>query len=395
MTSRPGLVALLSLGLLAAATRLPALHAQSLDAATAPDALARARQALGARRPWQATRLLAPALADPDRRTPEAVLLAAQAAAGWEGWTAVQRLLRAEPWLDTLWHGEGRALLARAALERGQDSMALNEARRALQHARTDAERGSRLVLLARALDRRNDLEGAADAYRAAADLLPPVADWLRLRAAGVLRDSAARAALYARVHIPAAQARIRWTEALALSRSGNAAAAAAQYELLGARLAALRQRLALARDSAGRAAIRGELLAVLRSSASAADSREAIAMLDASFAPLTPTEQLTLARRAAAIGMLERAARGFGRLVPRHLTMRDRYTYGTVLARLGRHAEAIRQFRRVTGDLAGAAAYQRARSLLARNAPGVTEALLDVARNFPSDTGTAAAALF
>ena len=53
--------------------------------------LAAAERALNEGHAWRATRLLAPVLQDSARRTPAAVLLAARAAAGWEGWSEVER----------------------------------------------------------------------------------------------------------------------------------------------------------------------------------------------------------------------------------------------------------------------------------------------------------------
>ena len=46
------------------------------------------------------------------------------------------------------------------------------------------------------------------------------IADWLRLRAAGVTGDSAARGAEYAAVVTPTARSRIAWTEAQARERT-------------------------------------------------------------------------------------------------------------------------------------------------------------------------------
>src|SRR5690349_21039262 len=77
-----------------------------------------ATDALAQGSPWIATTRIAPALATPARRTPVAILVAASAAAGWQGWTEVERLLGAQPWLDTVAAGAGRELLARAALAR-------------------------------------------------------------------------------------------------------------------------------------------------------------------------------------------------------------------------------------------------------------------------------------
>lgn len=74
-------------------------------------------------------------------------------------------------------------------------------------------------MLAARAFDRAGVSDSARASYEVAATELPLVADWLRLRAAGVTADSAARAADYAAVRLPEARSRIRWTEALARQR--------------------------------------------------------------------------------------------------------------------------------------------------------------------------------
>src|SRR5687768_11570390 len=74
-------------------------------------------------RPWYAYQALRPALADSARRTPSVVFLAATAASRWGGWREVERLLGGTSWTDSLFNGEGRVLLIRAALERDADSL--------------------------------------------------------------------------------------------------------------------------------------------------------------------------------------------------------------------------------------------------------------------------------
>src|SRR5438270_2307684 len=93
-------------------------------AVTADTTLAAAERALQSGHAWQATRLLAPVLRDASRRTPAAVLLAARAAAGWDGWSEVDRLLRGQRWLGTEANGTGYELLAGSALGRGVDTVA-------------------------------------------------------------------------------------------------------------------------------------------------------------------------------------------------------------------------------------------------------------------------------
>src|SRR6185436_2637381 len=109
------------------------------------DTLKRAADAIDAGHPWLATVALAPIVRDAGRRTPTATLLAARAAAGWDGWTEVERLLKGQSWLDASFDGEGHELLARAAFARGADSLALPEAQAALTHAKDSHARARRL----------------------------------------------------------------------------------------------------------------------------------------------------------------------------------------------------------------------------------------------------------
>ena len=96
----------------------------------------RADSLLRAGHAWRATALLAPKLTTPSTASPELRLTGARAAAGWDGWTEVERILRDAPWLDNQFGGEGRELLAQSALERNAD--ALSNAQRALADARDE-----------------------------------------------------------------------------------------------------------------------------------------------------------------------------------------------------------------------------------------------------------------
>src|SRR5688572_30783326 len=83
-----------------------------LERAIADDAALRdAVKAIDAGHPWKATVALAPKLL---QKQPATRLIAARAAAEWGGWTEVERLLANEPWIDSSFNGEARALLARA-----------------------------------------------------------------------------------------------------------------------------------------------------------------------------------------------------------------------------------------------------------------------------------------
>ena len=369
-----------------------ALDVRRAEASTDTSTIRAASAAIAAGRPWHATQLLDSALRDSAQRSPTLVLLAARAAAGWQGWVEVERLLGPQPWLDTLEGGAGRALLAQAAFEQRRPEAA----RHAARAVGASAERAPQLVLLARSLER----GGAADSARAtwlrAASELPSIADWLRLRAAGLTGDSAARAGYYASLTNAPARARVPRVEAAALERSGNVTGAIAAFENLGAPVEALRLRLAHARDSSSRAQMRQQLLTLI--AADARHARSATELFDRVFPSRSDSEELTIARSAARVGPAARAAAGFGRAASRGLLgAQDRFTYGTILSQLGRDREAVAQFSAITtAPLAGRAAYQRARSLLRSGDGAAARAALDsIPTLFATDTTAASLALY
>ncbi len=359
-------------------------------------ALAEAGVALARGRPWEATRILEPALHDSAQRTPATVFLAATAASEWGGWEQVLQLLQQEQWVDSLYEGRGRVLLARAALERRADSAALEHALAALTR---DTLSGERLLILASALDRLDARDSAAAVYIRAAERLPPAAQWLRLRAAAVTDDSIARATIYETITEPLPHGRIPWAEAAAQARTGDRAGAARSYLALGERLISLRLRLASSPDSAPRAVIRRELLSLATARAGSLVARESVALLDSAFAPLTPAEELIVGRIASQSGLVARAATGFSRARPAGLGAgEDRFAFATALARLNRNGEAALQFNQVRAprSLAALAAYQAARSLVrdGQMSEG-RSALALVAHRYAKDTVAASSALF
>ena len=371
--------------------------------APADSILETAQEALERGRPWQASLLVAPVVGDSIQRTPTAVLLAATAASRWGGWPEVGRLLQGESWLDSLFDGRGRVLLARSALERGDDSLALAYAL-AAPRGRDSEEEGKRLFLLASAYDRVDARDSAAAAYRRAAAVLPTVSDWILLKAAAVTGDSAARAAIYERILLPQAKERIGWTDARAEERAGNLERASDRYRELGAWLASVRLRLGASSDSArvdtaARGEIRRELLEKITAGGSAADLRGAIALLDSAFSPLTAAEQLLVARAADEAGLAARAVAGYGKALSAGLGgQTERYGYATALAKLGRNAEAAAQFKLVRSPswVLPSAAYFRARSLVRDGQAGQGKVeLAEIPVKYPKDTTAASSALF
>lgn len=373
----------------------PAGYAQRSRGLDPEPVIIRAEQAIEAGRPWHATRILDSLLADSASRTPRAVLVAARAAAGWGGWSRVDRLLGPAPWRDSM-GGEAHALLARSALARADHPAALRHARRAVETA-VDAARPERVVLLARAHDRLAQRDSASAAWLSAADGLPTVAEWLRLRAAAATADDSARQAIFSRIQLPHLRTRIGPTDARALERAERWADAAARYLELGEPATALRLRYRAARSPEDRAAVRREVLAWFELPRANEDVRLLTDLLDREFGPLTVAEQLAVARRAAPSALLSRAASGFDAAATSGLlTDQDRFNYATTLARLGRHAEARSQFARVKGSQQGQAAYQSARTLmLMGRISDAIGALEQVARDHATDGAAAGIALY
>ncbi|MDB4908962.1 MAG: Lytic transglycosylase catalytic [Gemmatimonadetes bacterium] len=364
---------------------------------TDPDAKAAAAE-IAAGHPWLATRRLAPLLRGAKANSAELRLVAARAAAAWDGWSEVERLLASQSWLGSRFGGEGLELLARSALSRSADTLAVGRALAAVKAAPASRARAMRLVLLARALDRREVRDSARATYERAAAQLPEVRDWLLLRAAGVQMDSAARSRLYAGVRLPAARTRIANTEAQALERFGNAAAAARKYAALGATVSSIRLRaMAIRGDSGHVSLLRRELLSWMEAHPQgvATDVRAAVDVLDKYFTPLSPQDELVLARAALGAGLAARAVTGFGRAPS--LAQSDRLAYGQALAKVGKHREAIAQFDSITdaSALGARAAYQRARSQLALGDAAGTRATLHAATERWSTLAESDAALF
>lgn len=254
------------------------------------------------------------------------------------------------------------------------------------------------LVLRARELDRADSLESARAMYEQAAQKLPAIADWLYLRAAGVTADSGARAGYYARVRADVARDRIPWTDAIARERTHDLTGAIREYAALGARLDALRLRVSPPADESSKTSARKDLLSFISTSGNSADTRAAIDLFDKVFTTAAPTEELTIARAAAKAGAPERAAVGYGKALQSGLgDATDTFSYGSVLYRLRRFADAAAQFDRVRApaNLAAAADYQRARAQIALgNTEEGRATLRRITTAYPTDTSAASSLL-
>jgi soluble lytic murein transglycosylase len=378
----------------------PASNDSMVVVRTSDTTVVTACDAVSQGRAWRATRALAPVLSDPARRTPDVVLLAATAAGEWRGWDEVDSLLTGQPWIDTLQAGRGRVLLARSALEQGEDSIARVHAEAAVASATDARERGRRMVILARALDRLGVRDSARASYVRASRGLPEISDWLILRAAALTPDANRRRPLYDLLTLPAAVDRAPRVEGQALEAiDGDLAAAARTYRELGLTAQSLRLRAIDASTSSQRAAVRHELVSIVATSPGSTRAAEAIAVLDERFPTLSGGENLILARSLAITGPFPRAASLFKRAVATHrATAADRFQYAIVLRRINHHRAAIVELARITAPrtLAADAALLRARSLLEINRDAAAKKLLrTIPKRFPNDTAAASGALY
>ncbi len=370
-------------------------------ASQSPGDLAEVESALRNGEAWHATVLLRPKLASASTRTPEVIIAAAQAAAGWEGWATVDRLLDGQDWLDSRFDRLARRLLAQSALAQGQTARALEHARRAIPgtvYPRTDTESATRWVLLGRVHERMTAWDSSASAYIRAAPLMPELSDWFTLRAAGVTADSARRVRLYATVTRPAARARVAWTEAMALARFGRREDAARQYAALGAAATALRLRWEASGNATSRARVAVELFDMIRNASPRAQVRQALEIVEGYSVTMARSESLLVARRAVEFGRASQANALFTNLNRSGtLTPEEMMAWGEAESALGRWDAAARSFATVrSGPLAGRAAYYRARAFLrAGNVGTAIELLEQIPGRFPTDTFAAGTALY
>ena len=335
--------------------------------ATTDRDLQRAQVELSDGRGTLASRIVMPVLRAPDRRTPEALLIAARAAASWGGWSLVNATLAFEPWIGTRFDGEALELLAHSALERGDATKARDYAESALRVRSEPAGRAVRLVLLARALDRLDQTDSAAATYRRAAQALPTIREWLLLRAAGSIRDGRTRQDLYEDVRAPAARGRVAYTEAQALERFGLGIAAASAYEKLGDIPSSYRLRLSSDYNAAQRATVRAGLLGYLQREARGENLQRGIEVLDAAFPNLDAATELLVARVAADGGLHARAAVGFARVPRTSLGDADVLAWGRALLAASKPTEAATRLgaRRFGAATAPEATYLRGVALV------------------------------
>jgi soluble lytic murein transglycosylase len=180
----------------------PSTHAAPSPSAAAAAATAtdpripgNARAALKQQRYFVASRLLHDHLTSTRDSSAEALLLTAQADAGWQNWRSVRALLGGRTWLDSIGGAKGWDLLGRAELALGEYDAADRDLAQYVERAKlTDSERGTTELRRGIALSRSKHPADAVAAYERAAKLLPYMAEWshvLAARAAGDAGDTA------------------------------------------------------------------------------------------------------------------------------------------------------------------------------------------------------------
>lgn len=146
-----------------------------------------AQEAMQSGRYHKAARIMREYLAESGDTTPAALLLAAQAEAAIENWPRVDTLLNGRAWLDSYANGAGWSLLGRTLLALGQWQASDEAFSRYLRANTAGGERQTGIAELrrAQALTEQKKIGDALGAYDRAAQLLPQIADWIALQAAG------------------------------------------------------------------------------------------------------------------------------------------------------------------------------------------------------------------
>jgi len=386
---------------------------QRADSGGAPDSAIRA---LAEGRHFHASLILRDWLAATKDTTAGDLLLAARAEAGWSNWERVEELLAGKKWLDTVSGGLGWNLLARSQYEAREWEASRASWARFLEVATSasNPERGLAELYRAHSFRESDDNVAAIAAYDRAAALLPDVADWIGLQAAGAaaaMGDTAAVTARLAAIDTGIARDWGWRQKVRAYLQAGDTAGA-----LTAARNAAIDLPAASRRADAYVEA--GRLLVDLRRTGDARDAfRAAIrvspgttggidgARLLSDLSGLTPDDHLTIGRAYLRVGNYERGVAGLQAWVDARMGTpidrdRVRLEIGRAYFRSGRYDSAERILTGVAGRVNERSTAASALLYVARSQyrdGRVTQGrrtFLDVARRFP-DEDAAARALY
>jgi soluble lytic murein transglycosylase len=341
-----------------ATAAVPTVLSRSAPPEPTPDVPTSALEALARGRYWRASRILDRFLDARSDTTPGQILVAAEAAAGWDDWATVEDLLANRSWLDSLADGRGRRLLGRSRLEQGESeagSADLADYVRTAARA-SDRELGLVQIRRGRALAAAGDAQQALVAFHESLRLLPQIADWIHMFCAAAAATEGDTALV--RKHLAAAgeplATRRGWTTAArALAEAGDTAGAIRWAKEAGGRLHAASERaatwtfagrLALAAgDTAGGRKMLARALSISPGSMAAVDAARALSDLD-----LSADEALRVGRIYYRHGNMDRAAKGFGDYLAssegsRAERLQIRYELGNALFRGGHYRNAER----------------------------------------------------
>lgn len=388
-----------------------ALAALGPSSHEAPD---EAIRALNEGRHLHASLILREWLATAKDTTPEDLLLAARAEAGWSNWERVEQLLAGKAWLDSVADGLGWSLLARSQYESRKWETSQRSYARFLDAGKAAAarERGLAELFRAHAFRESGDNAAAIDAYDKAAALLPDAADWVALHAVAAtaaMGDTAAVASRLARID-PEIARDWGWRHRVRAAREAGDLPGA----LTAARSAAANLPAASRRADAHVEA--GRILVELGRTADAKDAfRTAVetspgttggidgARLLSDMSGLSPDDRLLIGRTYLRHGNTDRGIAGLQAWVDARLgtpIARDRLRLeiGRAYFRAGRYDAAERILTGVAGRVnetstaatallyVGRSQYRDGRTTQGRRT------FLEVARKFPNENATAEA---
>jgi peptidoglycan lytic transglycosylase len=342
-------------------------------------------------RPWHAAEILLAVAAHDSNPNAFLVVEGAKAELHARRYDRARGLLAGQPWLEDYAGGEALAVLGQAEYRLGQYAAAASH----FSAAQARAGGGPRAALLAvragLALEAAGALDSARQAYAGArAAGLTAIDGWLRVRQAGVTRDSVEALRLLEDVP-PAAARDARLARARALLLAGDTVRALDGFAQAGKGLEVAR--LALAAGDSARA--RGALYELMARAPQSDDAATAVPIAQMVLAPRTPAEHAALGRAlnrrattADARIEVERAVRGGDSSAATLLF------YGEMLTVSGRYRDAERAYRAAARDSAVGplAIYRRARILVRLDDEGATTALSSFAQTYPADTAAPSA---
>lgn len=361
----------------------------------APAQVARAESLETAGRPWHAAEaFVAGAGAGAAPASVPALVANARAELAARRYARVVALLENRAWLADSLGGVGYAILAEAEDRLGRSAAAAGDYLRARAVA-TGPRAALLTVRAAVAFDRAGAADSARSYYAAArAAGLPAVDDWLRLRLAGVTRDTVTVDSLLNGLPFPVSRRAPLYRARALLAAGDSAAAVDALAGAPGGTLEAIP--VALARGDSAWA--RNLLYRLFSAAPQSDDAAAGEALAQGPLPPQTSAERIALAQvlrshgdAAAALVQVRRAVSSGDSSAATLLLLSD------LLAGARKEGEALRMTTlalAAAGDSStrAAASYRRARILLRMGDSTAPEALRDFARTYPGDSNAVSA---